>query len=556
MRHLETGVLVIGGGCTGAGVVRDLALRGVKALLVDRGDLAEGTTGRFHGLLHSGARYAVRDPRAAAECQQENAILRRVASDCIEDCGGYFVETPWDDPAYAAPFVRGCRAAGIPCEELPVAEALRAEPQLNRNARRVFAVPDAAVDPWKTVWACARSARDHGATILIHHPVLRLSVEGDRVVGAVARNKLTGEEVEIRAEITVNAAGAWAGQIAAMARCEVVVIPGKGVLLAMNHRLTNAVMNRCRPPGDGDIIVPIRTVSVIGTTDIASPDPDLIPITRAEVQAMLDEGEKLLPGFRERRVLRAWAGVRPLFKETRGDVASDREVSRSHHLLDHRGRDGVDGFVTITGGKFTTFRKMAEVTTDLVCERLGVDRPCRTATEALPDSEGGQHYWLGARLADREATLHDDQLICECELVPRRRLEEAMQRRRTGNLDDIRRSLRLAMGPCQGGFCIYRSTGILHALEQMSAPVANRVLLDFLQERWKGVSPVLFGDQLRQARFDDWVFQGLLGVDHLPADPATSAGPAGQGPAGGGKEPTEAGGPGAGTPAPVGGRSR
>jgi glycerol-3-phosphate dehydrogenase len=525
VKRIDTGVLVIGGGSTGAGVVRDLALRGVASVLVDRGDLAEGTTGRFHGLLHSGARYAVKDPRAAEECRQENAILRRVAADCIEDCGGYFVETPWDEPGYAERFLAGCAAAGIPCEELPAAEALRAEPALHPGIRRVFAVPDAAVDPWKTVWACARSAGEHGASILVHHRVERLILEGDRVAGAACRNALTGELVEIHAEVIVNAAGAWSGQIAAMAGCEVTILPGKGVLLAMNHRLTGHVVNRCRLPGDGDIIVPIRTVSVIGTTDIASPDPDESAITRPEVDLMLDEGERLLPGLRRMRVLRAWAGVRPLFQETRGAPSSNREVSRWHHLLDHAARDGVGGFVTITGGKFTTFRMMAEITADLVAERLGVTAPCRTAIEALPGSEPGRHYRLGARLADREATLHDDQLICECELVPRRRLEEAMNRRPTGKLDDLRRAMRLGMGPCQGGFCIYRATGLLHAREHLSAPEANQALGDFLQERWKGVAPVAFGDQLRQARLDEWIFQGLLGVDHL----AGAGGPDGAG---------------------------
>src|SRR3954453_1041592 len=85
-------------------------------------------------------------------------------------------------------------------------------------------------------------------------------------------------------------------------------------------------------------------------------------------------------------------------------------------------------------------------------------------------------------------------------------------------LNDIRRSLRLGMGPCQGGFCIYRATGILHGIEQLSGPDANAALLRFLEERWKGVWPILYGDQLRQARFDEWVFQGLLDVEHLPGE--------------------------------------
>ena len=101
-------------------------------------------------------------------------------------------------------------------------------------------------------------------------------------------------------------------------------------------------------------------------------------------------------------------------------------------------------------------------------------------------------------------------------MVSRSRLEEAFAQRGTTSLDDMRRALRLGMGPCQGGFCIYRATGILHEFEHLDHQAANSALLDFLQERWKGVQPILHGDQLRQARLDDWIFQGLLAVEHLP----------------------------------------
>src|SRR5205807_10385142 len=117
MVTLSTDVLVVGGGATGAGVAWDAALRGFKVILADRLDLAEGTSGRFHGLVHSGGRYAVKDPRAAEECVAENRILRRVAADCIEDTGGLFVTTPWDDPAYADRFAQGCADTDVDCEE-------------------------------------------------------------------------------------------------------------------------------------------------------------------------------------------------------------------------------------------------------------------------------------------------------------------------------------------------------------------------------------------------------------------------------------------------------
>jgi glycerol-3-phosphate dehydrogenase len=517
MVTLSTDVLVIGGGATGSGVAWDAALRGLDVVLVDRGDLAEGTSGRFHGLVHSGGRYAVKDPRAAEECVVENRVLREVAADVIEDTGGFFVTTPWDDPEYAEKFVEGCRATGVPCEEISPAQALREEPLLNPRITRAFRVSDANMDVWKLVWSLARGARARGATVLPYHAVVAVNRDRDEVTGARVRDTRTGAETEVQARVSVNASGAWAGQVASLAGIEGVRIqPGRGIMIAMNHRLVNTVVNRCQMPTDGDIIVPIRTVCVIGTTDQHTDDPDDHTVLESEVDAMLDDGEKLVPGFRQARALRVWTGVRPLFEDTKAQDSDTRDVTRSHALLDHAERDGVGRLLTITGGKATTFRLMAEHTVDAVCRQLGEDRPCTTGTERLPGSEDGRFYRIGERLQRKEESLGDAQLICECEMIPRAKLEDGIRRRATTNLDDVRRLLRLGMGPCQGGFCMYRAAGILHGLDGLDAEQTNDSLLHFLQERWKGVWPVLYGDQLRQARLDDWIFQGVLDVAHLP----------------------------------------
>jgi glycerol-3-phosphate dehydrogenase len=289
-------------------------------------------------------------------------------------------------------------------------------------------------------------------------------------------------------------------------------------MIAMNHRLVNTVVNRCQMPTDGDIIVPIRTVSVIGTTDVHTEDPDDHSVLQNEVDAMLDDGEKLVPGFKQSRALRVWTGVRPLFEDRKGgDSGATRDVTRAHALLDHQQRDGLSGFLTITGGKLTTYRLMAQDTVDAVCRQLGEDRPCTTDVQPLPGSESGEYLNINERLRRREETLQDDQLVCECELIPRSRLEDSARRRGSFDLDDMRRQLRLGMGPCQGGFCIYRATGILHSLDGIDSAQASSELLSFLRERWKGVWPILYGDQVRQARLDDWIFQGVLDVGHLPS---------------------------------------
>jgi glycerol-3-phosphate dehydrogenase len=518
MVTLSTEVLVIGGGATGAGVAWDAALRGFDVVLVDRQDLAEGTSGRFHGLVHSGGRYAVKDPRAAEECVAENRVLREVAANVIEDTGGFFVTTPWDDPEYADRFALGCRATGVQCEEISTDEALREEPRVNSSISRVFRVPDANMDIWKLVWSLARGAQLRGAHVLPYHAAVAIHRDGDEVTGARLRDSRTGEETDVQARVTVNAAGAWAGRVADLAGIEGVrILPGRGIMIAMNHRIVNTCVNRCQMPTDGDIIVPIRTVCVIGTTDQHTDDPDDHTVLETEVDAMLDDGEKLVPGFRQARALRVWTGVRPLFEDSKATDTDTRDVTRSHALLDHATRDGIGRFLTITGGKATTFRLMAEHTVDAVCAQLGEQRPCTTTTVPLPGSEERTHYRLSHRLAEKEQKLAEEQTICECEMVPRSRLEDGMRKRGTTNLDDIRRLLRLGMGPCQGGFCMYRAAGILHGIDGLTADEADRALLDFLQERWKGTWPILYGDQLRQARLDDWIFQGILDVQHLPA---------------------------------------
>ncbi len=539
MRRIETEVLVIGGGATGAGVVQDLAMRGFRAVLVEKRDLTHGTTGRYHGLLHSGGRYVVKDPKAATECIEENRILRRIMPHCLEDTGGFFVTTPWDDPAYADDFVMNCARASVPCEEIPLKVMLREEPQLNPQISRCFRVPDAAADSFLATQCVAESARRHGAEILTYHEVKRLLREGNKVVGAVCYDLVKDEEVTITADMVVNAAGAWAGKIAETIGVMVNVLAGKGTMIAANYRMVNTVINRCKMPDDGDILVPIQTVAVIGTTDERVPDPEKFAIEQWEIDLMLEEGEKLVPGFKEMRMLRAWAGVRPLYQETKAAEGKPetRDVTRAYTLLDHDKRDGVSGFITITGGKWTTYRQMAEVTADRVCEKLGVERPCKTKEEILPTlfapeerSPGGYHY-LGARLKRTESNEDYGSLICECEMATRADVERAIREGQAKTVDDVRRDVRLGMGPCQGGFCTLRVTGMIHAsmkddLGETAVTESNVALRDFLQERWKGIRPILWGDQLKQERLDELIYLSLLNTDHLPGEAQSRLGPA------------------------------
>ena len=538
MKKIETEVLVIGGGATGTGVARDLAMRGFNTVLVEKGDLTHGTTGRYHGLLHSGARYVVKDPQAALECIQENVILRKIMPQCIEDTGGFFVLTEWDDPDYAEKFFSACQTTGIPVEEISVSQMLKEEPLLNPKIRRCFRVPDASADSFFGAELNAESARQHGAEILNYHQVMHLIPEAkrpdhqmssspspQRVAGALCHDLVRDEQVAILADLTINAAGAWVGQIAQTIGFNIPIIGGKGTMLAVNHRIVNTVINRCKMPSDGDILVPVHTVAVIGTTDVPVQDPDRYSIEPWEVRLCLEEGEKLIPGFKYMRMLRAWAGVRPLYKET--ESTGTRDITRAFVLLDHAERDGVEALVSITSGKWTTYRKMAEATVDLACRKLNVQRPCKTHEEVLPSREGHiAYYQLGHRLREIEREKAYGKIICECELATRQDIEQSILQGKARSLDDIRRKVRLGMGPCQGGFCTYRAIGILHEIATQNIPPVsherpwmpdpNLALRDFLQERWKGLLPVLWGQQLRQERFNQFIYLYLLNADQLP----------------------------------------
>lgn len=469
MRSIQTDVLVIGGGATGTGVLRDLAMRGFQCVLIERRDLAYGTTGRYHGLLHSGGRYVVKDPQAARECIEENQILRHIMPHCIEDTGGYFVLTSQDDPAYVPLFLDGCQKAGVPVEEITIEHMLKSEPLLDPHIQRCFRVPDGSADSFLAAELNAESARQHGAILLPYHEFTQLLVtpkpDGLSITGALCHDLIRDQELQISASLVVNAAGAWAGKVVSTAGIDLAMVPGKGTMVAMNHRLVNTVINRCKLPADGDILVPAHTVAVMGTTDIQVTDPDHYAIEPWEICLMLDEGEKIIPGFTKFRILRAWAGVRPLVK-TAG-AASDRDLSRGYVLLDHAVDENVAGLVTITSGKWTTYRKMAQETVNLVCQKLKVERPCRTHLEPLPtlDRPATYHH-SGHRLQQIELEYAFGQLVCECELVKVDEVTRSIVQSGAATLDDIRHDTRLGMGPCQAAFCSLRAAGMLHALKQ------------------------------------------------------------------------------------------
>jgi glycerol-3-phosphate dehydrogenase len=375
-------VLIVGGGGTGGALAHDLTLRGVRVTLVERGEFTSGTTGRHHGLLHSGARYAVGDKESAVECIEENMILRLIAPGSFEENDGLFVAVTDEDMAYHDDFVRSCKECGIPVQELRPDEALRLEPLLNPELKAAVRVPDATMDAMRMPLRFFATAQYNGAELFNYMEVVDLIRSNGGVGGAMVHDRVTNEQRQIRADITINATGPWSERIAAMASVYVPIRPSPGVLLALRGRLCNMVVNRMHRSGDGDIVVPQRALSIVGTSSWTVEDPDDLDVPEDHIEKMYEEGAKLIPAVRQAGFRAAWSAARPLIGP-RGDADTGRELSRTFKTFDHAETDRVEGFVTITGGKATTLRGMAQLCADVVCRKLGIDAECRTRDTIL-----------------------------------------------------------------------------------------------------------------------------------------------------------------------------
>ncbi len=528
----EFDVIIIGGGITGAGTARDCALRGLKVLLVERHDLATGATGRNHGLLHSGARYAVTDMESAEDCIRENMILRKIARHCVEETEGLFLTLPEDDLEYQAKFVESCQAAGINATVIDPKEALLMEPSANPDIIGAVQVPDGAVDPFRLTSANIIDAKLHGAKVLVYSEVRSLIKEGGTVKGVEVFNNITKQKEQYFAPVTVNAAGIWGQRIAEFAGAKINMFPAKGALLIFGHRVNNVVLNRCRKPANADILVPGDTICLIGTTSSRIPfeECDDIYVTADEVDVLLKEGEKLAPSLASTRILRAYAGVRPLVATD--DDPSGRNISRGIVLLDHETRDGIKGFISITGGKLMTYRLMAEWASDLVCKKLNTVQGCITMNTPLPGSEkenideisqktwtkpGTGHKATVSRHGARALNIglkdeYEASLVCECEEVSVGEVKYAINELDVHNLVDLRRRTRVGMGTCQGELCSCRAAGMLADAHKCTDRAKND-LMNFVNERWKGMYPICWGDTLRESEYSQWIYSGVCGLE-------------------------------------------
>jgi glycerol-3-phosphate dehydrogenase len=223
----------------------------------------------------------------------------------------------------------------------------------------------------------------------------------------------------------------------------------------------------------------------------------------------------MIPALESVRYIRAFAGVRPLVGSR--SSSDDRNVSRSFALIDHT-EDGLENFTSISGGKLTTYRLMAEKTADLVCGHLGVSKPCLTRTQPLPETQPGK--WTQPGLAPKlwmKQHEPEDILLCECEMVPKSVVDSIVDdiRKQDGqpDLNAIALRSRIGKGACQGTFCGVRVTAYLFDQGQLKPQQCLTNLKEFLGKRWHGQYPTLWDKQLVQAELLEALHCGFFGLE-------------------------------------------
>jgi glycerol-3-phosphate dehydrogenase len=526
---IEVDALVVGGGINGAGIARDLALRGVRVALVERRELGSGTSWASSGMIHGGLRYLQKDPEVTLHSCVDSGAIQRIAPHLVfripfvmpvfaeDPIGPELVEVGLEMYDRYQPFKNG-----RPHTRLTREQALRLEPALSPRIECAFTLDEWGVDAARLTAANALDAAERGAALWTHVELVAWLREpgGDRVVGGRMRDRVTGHEFEVRARVAINAGGPWVPKLAKLAGLELKLRPGKGIHLVFERRVSNLAVYARGVDGRDMFAFPHEQNGMAGTTDDDFyGDLDRLETSEDEVAYVLQAMERSIPSIRAHRVIHTISGVRPTLW---GFGRNEDELSRDYRVFDHAA-DGAPGLFTIAGGKLAAYRLMAEDAADRLCAALGVREPCRTATTPLPGGDGTLDVLeaarrfrtpiaavvrLGFRHGTRTASVladHDvaadararaPRILCACEPVLDAELRHVARREGLRRLGDCTLRVRLGIGACQGAACAASAASVLADELDWPAPRRAEELRGFAEDRWRAVAPALAGDHL------------------------------------------------------------
>lgn len=386
-KEKEWDIVIAGGGATGLGCAVDAASRGYKTLLLEQSDFAKGTSSRSTKLVHGGVRYLQHgDVSLVFEALKERGLMIKNAPHLVTNQSFIIPSYDWwGGPFYTVgmkvyDLMSGTLGLG-PSKHLSREEAIEALPTVEREGLRGGVIyHDGQFDDARMAVTLALTAVDYGAMVVNYCKVTRLIKENNLVCGVIAVDQETGEELTIRSKVVINATGVFADDIIQMDEPgkRKMITPSQGIHLILGKEFLpggNAIMVPHTSDGRVLFAVPWHNHVVVGTTDTLVEKYSLEPVAlKQEVDFVLKTAGLFLqkrPGRED--VLSMFAGLRPLAKPE-DDNKATREISRSHKIL-----ISVSGLLTIIGGKWTTYRKMAEDTIDKAIMLGGLpERECIT----------------------------------------------------------------------------------------------------------------------------------------------------------------------------------
>lgn len=539
-------VLIVGGGINGVGIARDLALRGVSCLLVEKKDFSAGTSWASSGMIHGGPRYLLHDKEVTRLACLDSGYIQKIAPHLL-------FRIPFLYPVYQEEGQTKIQAAllletveaffeaydqfvelknGRKHTRLTATEVIKLEPDLpQKNLLGAVSFDEWGIDVPRLCIANVIDAVEHGATALNHTEIALIRKNNGQVQGATLKDTLTGEMKNVSCKMLVNATGPWSPEFAKLLGVTIDLRGGKGIHLVLDRRLFNMALATKAIDGREIFILPYENTSLIGTTDDDYfGDLDEQRTTEDEIKYLLEGIAEIFPAVKKARIISSHSGVRPTLYKRK--VYEDA-LSREHEVLDHEKRDGISGAVSLIGGKLASYRIMAEETADLVCRKLGVTAACRTHDSALPGGEAkpdvtllAKDYGLDPYVVSRLVYRHGSRatrilddirrepelgaLTCACEPVTAAEIRYVTRFEMARTLSDVRMRTRFGAGPCQGTNCLIGGASLLNELKNDLAEIASESLHDdlssYFRDWWYNHAAVLDGDQLKQEE----LFQAVM----------------------------------------------
>jgi glycerol-3-phosphate dehydrogenase len=536
----DVDVLIVGGGCNGTGLARDLAKRGARVLLCEKGDLARGATGASSGMIHGGPRYLLNDVETTKHSCEDSGYIQKIAPHIIFRVP-FLVPVPRRNPygrfnlllhdVYFEVYDRYTPLKnGIPHARLSLEEMKRIEPGLVGDFMGGVTLDEWGIDPGRLCVLNVLDAEAHGADIRTYTEVVALlRDDAGAVVGGRLRKAGEVGTTDVRAKVVVNCGGPWAEKLAGLAGGGVRLRPGKGVHLIYEKRLTNFAIISEAVDGRQVFVMPYQNETWIGTTDDDYyGDLDDLWATPDEIRYLREAMSRILPGLENQRLIGTRVGVRNTIY---GWGVPEDDLSRRYEIHDHA-TSGAPGLLSLLGGKLASFRIQAQEAADAVTERLGISAACQTHLHSLPGGSGmpdeaelARAYGI-SRLAARRLLFRHGGLaprvldvgrespggfgmVCPCEPTLACEVRWCIRHEHVRRLADLMTRCRIGMGACQGLHCGLRAAQIF-AEERGLDPTSEREeLMHLLARRWRSARPVMTGAQLAQAELLMTQYTGL-----------------------------------------------